>query len=161
VTKEEIIAQFPVLFPLAVQWAAGQERRIVAEGVVLTPEEVEDANAVGIRDLARVRLLPVTVIPRPDHPDLQAACDAIDFLTVTTRGLTLGHGIFIRQDCWRDRELVAHELVHTAQYERLGGIEHFLQQYLAECLTVGYENSSLEREAQSMAAGIRPRTLKD
>lgn len=160
-TKEEIIARLPLLFPLAVQWAAGQERRILAEGVSLTPTELQDAAAVGVLDVARVRLLPAAVIPRPDDPKLQAACDTINFLTMATRGLTLGHGIFIRQDCWRDRDLVAHELVHTAQYERFGGIEHFLRQYLAECLTVGYENSPLEREAQSAVAEIRRQTLKD
>ena len=154
-TKAEIIAGFPELFPLAVQWATSQERRILAEGVALTTDELEDARAVGVRDADRVRLLGVPLIPRPDHPQLQTACDAINFLTIATRGLTLGQGIFIRQDWWRDRDLVAHELVHTAQYERLGGIEAFLQQYLTECLTSGYEHSPLERDAQSTVAELR------
>lgn len=151
----QVISEFPTLFPLAVEWATAQERRILEQGVALTPEEAEDASAVGIRDPGRVRLLPVAVIPRPDHPRLQAACDAIHFLTAATRGLTLGYGIFVRKDCWRDRELVAHELVHTAQYERLGGIKSFLEQYLTQCLTVGYENSPLEREAVSTAGRLR------
>ena len=154
-TKEEVIAQFPALFPLAVEWATAQEQRILSEGVALTSDELDDGKAVGVRDVTGVRLLPVTMIPRPDHPQLRAACDAINFLTVATRGLTFAYGIFIRRDCWRDRELTAHELVHTAQYERFGGIEPFLQRYLAECLTVGYENSPLEREAESMAEGLR------
>jgi len=157
VTKEEVIAQFPELFRLAAEWATTQERRILAEGVALTPNEVEDGKAVGVRDVTRVRLLAVTAIPRPDHPQLLAACDAVNFLTFATRGLTLGYGIFVRQDCWRDRDLVAHELVHTAQYERFGGIEPFLQQYLTECLTVGYENSPLELEAENRAASRRLR----
>ena len=69
-------------------------------------------------------------------------------MSVTTEGLTLRYGIFIRADRWGRRLLVAHELVHTAQYERLGGFEAFLRPYLIECLTPpGYPNGPMEREA--------------
>ncbi len=61
------------------------------------------------------------------------------------------HGIFIRSDCLRDRALIVHELAHTAQYERLGGILPFLRKYLFECLTTGYSEAPLEQEAISMA----------
>jgi hypothetical protein len=47
-------------------------------------------------------------------------------------------------------------LVHTAQYERLGGIEPFLRRYLYECATVGYTNSTMESEAAATAARILP-----
>ncbi len=67
--------------------------------------------------------------------------------TPATCGLTLRYGIFVRSDCWGDRNLVAHELAHTAQYERLGGIEAFLRQYLFECLTIGYPEAPMEQEA--------------
>ena len=44
-----------------------------------------------------------------------------------------------------------HELVHTSQYERLGGFEAFLKQYLYECITIGYPAAPLEQEAILMA----------
>jgi hypothetical protein len=154
--REDVLAQFPTLFPLAVEWATGRERLILERGVGLTPDEVKAAQAIGLRNTDQVRLLPVTRIPRPEDPRLRAACDAINFLNTETRGLTLGYGIFIREDCGRDPDLVAHELVHTAQYERFGGIEPFLQRYLTECLTVGYENSPLEQEARKTAAQLHP-----
>jgi hypothetical protein len=50
--------------------------------------------------------------------------------------------------------LIAHELVHAAQYERLGGILPFLRQYLVECLTIGYANAPMELEAAEMAARV-------
>ena len=152
--RDEVIGQFQVLFPLALRWASEQEQLILEQGVVLTPEELNDAVAVGVHAADKVRLLPVSVIPRPSRPQLRAACDAIKFLTEATRGLTMGYGILVREDCWRDRILIAHELVHVAQYERLGGIEPFLRQYLSECLTVGYENSPLEQEAERTAAQL-------
>ena len=45
---------------------------------------------------------------------------------------------FIRADCRGDRQLFVHELAHTAQYERLGGIQGFLEKYLHECIAIGY-----------------------
>jgi hypothetical protein len=152
--KEWLISKFDVLLPLAVQWAERQENHILAAGVSLTAQEIDDAIAAGVRDHDRVRLLPVKSIPCPEDGPLHMACVAISFLTPATRGLTVGHGIFVRQDCWRNRALIAHELAHIAQYERLGGFTPFLRQYLIECLTVGYENSPLEREAVTVSAGI-------
>jgi len=47
--------------------------------------------------------------------------------------------------------LVVHELAHTWQYERLGGLRPFLKQYLYECLVApGYPFGHLEQEAKSI-----------
>jgi hypothetical protein len=73
-----------------------------------------------------------------------------------TVGLTARYGIFIREAYWGDRRLIAHELAHTAQYERLGGITPFLRAYLTECLTSGYPRSALELEAVAAAATREP-----
>ena len=75
----------------------------------------------------------------------------MNFLTTAPRGLALDYGIFVRSDCWRDRELIAHELAHTAQYQKLGGILPFLQTYIAQCATVGYSRAPLELEAAAAA----------
>lgn len=152
--RQLVIAQFEALLPLAVEWAAGCEERILREGVSLLEQEIIDAQAVGVQSPHRVRLLSVDVIPRPTEPRLKAACDAIDFLSPATRGLTLRYGVFIRSDCWGDRRLIVHELIHTAQYERLGGIEPFLRRYLFECVTIGYPQSPLEQEAINLAARL-------
>jgi hypothetical protein len=152
--QESVLSQFEMLLPLAVTWATEQEQKVVRDGVPLSEKEVDDARAVGVQSPDRVRLLQVETIPRPSQPQLKAACDAIDFLTPATRGLTLGQGIFIRSDCWRDRLLVVHELAHVAQYERLGGILPFLRKYLFECLTTGYAAAPLELEAIAVAARV-------
>jgi hypothetical protein len=152
--SESLLAQFDALLPLAAAWATEQERAILRDGVSLSAEEIADACAIGVKERDRVRLLGIETIPRPTQPQLKAACDAIDFLTPATRGLTLGYGIFIRSDCWRDRLLIVHELAHIAQYERLGGILSFLRRYLFECLTVGYSTSPLELEAIAVTARV-------
>ena len=60
-------------------------------------------------------------------------------------GMALGRGIYLLDGHSR---ILRHELVHVAQYQRLGGIEPFMRRYLTECLTVGYLNSPLEIEAR-------------
>lgn len=145
--REIIVAQFDRLLPLAARWAEALESRILREGIPLVREELADAKALGVGEPERVRLLCLASVPTPDDLTLRAAAAAVQFLTPATRGLALRYGIFVRQDCWRDRRLVAHELVHTAQYERLGGIEPFLRQYLFECLTIGYPAAPMEQEA--------------
>jgi hypothetical protein len=149
-----LLHQFERLLPLAAEWAHEQEQRILREGVPLSKQEITDAKAVGVQEPERVRLLQVDRIPTPRHPLLKVVAVAIRFLSPPPRGLTLHHGIFVRSDCWRDRSLVAHELVHTAQYERLGGILPFLRKYLFECLSIGYSNSPLEREAITTSGRI-------
>ena len=152
--RQSVVAQFDTLLPLAVKWATEQEQLILRDGVPLTETEIKDAKAVGVQQAERVRLLQVRAIPRPADAQLAAAADAMQFLTSATRGLTLNYGIFVRSDCWRDRALVVHELVHTAQYERLGGILPFLRQYLSQCLTIGYPEAPLEKEAITTATRV-------
>jgi hypothetical protein len=154
-----LFACFEKLLPLAVKWVGSMEKRILRQGVPLTELETADARVIGLREPDRIRLLPLSRAPVPNDPVLQASAAAIRFLTPATRGLALRHGILLRSDCWRDRGLIAHELVHTAQYERFGGIEPFLRQYLLECLTEGYPRAPLEQEAIAMAAAAihRPR----
>ncbi len=120
----------------------------------LSEQETADAKAVGVCEPERVRLLALARVPMPRDLTLKTAATAIQFLTPATCGLTLRYGIFIRSDCWGDRNLVAHELAHTAQYERLGGIEPFLRQYLSECLTIGYPDAPMEQEAVAAASRL-------
>ena len=148
--------QFELLIPRATRWAAEQEQRILRDGIPLSDAEASDAREVGVKHPERVRLLQVDAIPAPTDPMLKAACAAANFVPQSPRGLTIGHGVFVRSDYWGNRALLLHELVHTAQYERLGGIEPFLRRYLYECATVGYTNSAMEGEAAATAARILP-----
>lgn len=157
--RKLLLSQFEKLLPLAAKWAAGVEERILREGVPLSEQGLLDAGAVGVREPERVRLLALPCVPTPSDLTLKAAVAAIQFLTPATRGLALRYGIFVRLDCWGQRRLIAHELVHTAQYERLGGIRPFLRQYLTECLTVGYPAGPLEQEAIALAGRLDFRDL--
>ena len=150
---QSLSAEFDRILPLAAAWAAEQQEQILQKGVPLSVRELADALRAGVKDPERVRLLQVETIPAPNHPVLQAAYQRAKVPTAP-RGLTLYYGIFVRADYWRDRALIVHELVHTAQYERLGGIEPFLKKYLLECATIGYQKSPMEEEAIATSARV-------
>lgn len=133
--------------PLATAWVEEQQARILAQGTPLTPHQRFDAHLAGVKSSASVRLLRVDFVPIPTNPILRKANDLFGLVSPVTAGITFGHGIYIRDDMWGDRALVAHELVHVGQYERYGSVRAFLHDYLSECLTIGYPNGPLEQEA--------------
>lgn len=139
--------QFKSLLPVARKWVEEQEKIILREGVPLTPAQLADAKTIGVLHPEKVRLLKVPRVPMPDDPELRAAALEAKVITQDLASQSLRYGIFIREDCWGIRTLICHELVHTSQYERLGGLEPFIREYFYECLTVGYPAAPLEQEA--------------
>lgn len=142
-----LLRAMPFCLPLAVRWASQQEQKILRAGVALDDSQVTDARLMGVARPEKVRLLKVDQVPLPANRLLRWAAKRTKLISSDTAGMALRYGIFIRSDCWQMRRLIAHECVHTAQYERLGGIEEFLSLYLRECLEVGYPSGLLEQEA--------------
>jgi hypothetical protein len=133
--------------PAACAWAAATECEILRSGAPLGAQLYADAERIGVRHPEKIRLMSVNAMPLPPDRMLRKAVVSSNLISGATMGLCLRYGIYIRFDQWGRRDLVVHELVHTAQYERLGGIEPFLHQYLHECFTVGYPLGDLEQEA--------------
>jgi hypothetical protein len=90
----------------------------------------------------------------PKFPGITQVAAAMGLLFHRITGSTFRYGIYIRTDCWYKRKLIVHELVHTMQYERLGGFSPFIKHYVHECITAGYPNGPLEQEARQLAAHI-------
>ncbi len=143
-----------VLLPSLTRWIEARERQILAEGTPLDEQGTADARTVGVAHPHQVRLLRVSEVPLPAGRLIHLAARLGGGPWRNTAGLTARYGIFIRESDWGDRRLVAHELVHTAQYERLGGITPFLRVYLTQCLTSGYSAAALELEASTAAAAL-------
>ena len=142
-----LLQHFDALLPLATEWATAQEEMILESGAPLSPQGLVDANKMGVVYPERVRLLRVASVPMPMNPLLRQAAEATNLISPNTGGMAIRYGIFVRQDCWNNRSLIAHECVHTSQYERFGGIGEFLSQYLRECIEIGYPAAPLEQEA--------------
>jgi hypothetical protein len=146
---------FERLAPLACQWARRQEAYILAHGVPLTPDQMADARRVGVNDPGRVRVLVVNRIPLPDDKELAEAARLAQIITDASRGVAIGHGIIIRAESWRNRELLLHQLVHVAQCERSGDLDSFVNEYLLDRRNSrNFCVGSLENEARSLAREI-------
>lgn len=146
--------EFKRLLILASAWVEEQEKNILKDGIPLTPDQQIDAFHIGVKEIPKVRLVKVGQIPLPKQPELRAAIAEAGLIGSNTIGIAFRWGIYIRDDYWGNRNLVVHELTHTSQYERYGGIEPFLKDYLQECLLEGYPNGPLELEAKKMEEKI-------
>ncbi|MEM7147086.1 MAG: hypothetical protein AAF591_18340 [Verrucomicrobiota bacterium] len=144
----------PVVIPIAALWVWREEKRAMAEGRVLDEGQRADASLMGVQHPERIRILLVDEISGPRNVLLRKLCDALGYFGPWISGITYRYGILIRRDRYPDRLLVAHECVHTGQYERCGSLAAFLKLYLRECLVEGYPNGPLEREAVERSACV-------
>lgn len=143
------------LAPLALQWAETQEALILKYGAPLRAAQIVDAQRAGVQDIESVRVLVVDRIPLPNDVELAEATRHAQIITEASRCITVGHGIIIRADCWQNRELLLHALVHVAQCERSGGLKSFVDEYLTDRATcANFSVGSLEDEARQLAREI-------
>ena len=131
------------------RWARLREATILCAGQPLMPDQLALARAVGVAAPERVRVQPVASVPMPLPQPLRRAAELLGCLSPHIVGMTLGYGIVLRHDVCGDPALLAHELAHVAQYERLGRFRGFLRQYVRECVWPGYPRGPLEIEARA------------
>jgi hypothetical protein len=137
----------------AALWVLAHERSILRRGTPLDQRLLAAAKQAGVRRPERVRIATVDLVPpgvpRRLQPFLQR------WGVVESAGMCLRYGIYIDRRWAQEPQVIIHELVHTAQYERLG-LARFIGRYLHECFTLGYARSPLEQQARELTARIDP-----
>jgi hypothetical protein len=173
----DVARQVRQLLPATLALMQAMEQAADARGRVLTPGETRIARRLGVMQPGRVRVLVTPILPswiapdpmphgmlRQDAISLASAANAADpgiagnididrDKTVPERrygvaGITAGHGILLGIRNAGNPRVLAHELAHVAQYERLG-LHAFALRYLTELLSVGYAHAPLELEADA------------
>lgn len=133
---------------LALVWALAMRRRYrCAEG--LNGEAVERLGG-----WFEVELLGSVRVARPERVRLIGAGVARVFgtrgLLLKPAGICLGRVVVIEAGTPRELDVLFHELVHTVQWDVLGG-RRFLSRYVREVLGRGYaDESGLEGMARAM-----------
>jgi hypothetical protein len=140
--------------PAAWLWVWRHQRKILRHGRALNDGERAIAKQLGIECCEKVRIWSVERVPSPGGVLLQGLSRLAGTNTHGAKGMALDHGIYLEAAQAERRSLLAHELAHVAQYERLGGKWAFLRRYLNECLRDGYWSAPMEIEARQCAAEI-------
>ncbi len=138
--------------PPGVWWIRRHEAVILREGRVLSEEEFGWARQVGVDEPETVRVLPVPRVPTPGAPILKLMAGLSRVPVDSPTGMAVNRGIFLEASHATNPSLLVHELVHVAQFEKMGGIAAFLREYLTQCLRDGYWDSAMEEEARAAAA---------
>ncbi|MAE62543.1 MAG: hypothetical protein CMJ49_14445 [Planctomycetaceae bacterium] len=146
-------AQRAMLVAEGTRYAEAHERTILAAGGPLSAGELADARRVGVQHPERVRVLVTDVIPYPEDAELRSVMKRYGLPPEMLRGKTLGYGIYLATPAAKSWRLLRHELVHVAQYERLGGVGPFVREYFRQLFDSGYGKAALEIEARQTVAG--------
>ncbi|MBC7797459.1 MAG: hypothetical protein H7Z37_11350 [Pyrinomonadaceae bacterium] len=142
---------FEKIVQLMIFWSEQWQAHILEHGTPLDERQTVYAQHVGVTAPEKVRVLKVPNVPMPHYEILQKAFIENNVFSLDANGLTLEYGIFIKQGVFPVEYWLTHELVHVAQCERIGGLSPSMRQYLKECLTDGYGESVLEKEAHETA----------
>lgn len=143
-TKQERIA------PLALQWLNDIEAELLPNGRGLSESEMSMAQTAGVKHPDRVRILVQSRFPLPDEEPLRTEAMKFGFGNNAEGARTMGYVIMLKEKYAREHWILAHELVHVAQQERMGR-DAFIRRLIAELELMGYRRAPLELEANKLA----------
>ena len=139
------------VFP-GVWWIRRQESLILRDGRALSEWETNWALQVGVSCPEEVRVLPVPRVPVPGANFLKLLAGMSRIAVDSPTGMAVNRGIYLEASHATNPSLLVHELVHVAQFEKLGSIGAFLKEYLTQCIEDGYWDCEMEEEARAAAA---------
>ncbi len=147
------IATF-ITLPFAWWWLRKNEKIALRLGRELNEEELRWAEQLEIIHPHKIRVLNVTRMPSPVPEWVERFMQRRGFPVGNAVGMCMHYGIYVVEKYSHSKTLLAHEMVHTHQFERLGGGWHFLREYLYQTLLLGYINAPLENEADAKAQQV-------
>lgn len=143
-----------IILPFAWWWLRRNEKIALRLGRQLNQEELQWADLLEIQHPQKIRVLNVTRMPSPVPVFIENFMRKRGFPVGNAAGMCMRYGIYVVEKYSHSKTLLAHELVHTHQFERLGGVWLFLRQYLYQTLLLGYINAPLEHEADAKAEQV-------
>jgi len=130
-------AKIDALIPVALEWYDNVEKMLYAKGRVLSEAEKRQAIQLGVKNPDKIRVVILEKFPEPNN---QTENNHIE------GARAMGNIILIKPRHKDNSVILCHELVHTAQIDRLG-LKQFLKRYALEREILGYSRSLLENEA--------------
>lgn len=139
-----------LITPLALQWISETERYLLSKGRALSETETSMARAVGIKHPDRVRVVILVDFPSPANETLRIQAEKYGLGNEAEGGRTMGYAIMLKEKYAQERWIIAHELVHVAQQEKMGR-DKFVRRFIVEYELMGHRRAPLELEANKIA----------
>ena len=146
----EVRAKQDRLTPLALQWLNETESELLGKGKALSEENITMAETVGVQHPDRVRVVILEQFPMPANDVLRIEASKYGLGSEAEGGRTMGYVIMLKKKYANERWILAHELTHVAQQERMGR-DVFIRRFIAEHEMMGYRRAPLELEANKLA----------
>lgn len=141
-----ITAKINQYYPVVLSWYQQSEQKLLTQGRPLSKDEQALASHLGVKHPERVRVLVLKQFPLPEDAQLRQEAKRYGLGTDWEGGRTMGYAILLKPQVAEDQNILAHELIHVRQIERMGTAE-FIKRYLLELEVLGYARSPLELEA--------------
>ena len=138
------------LAPSLARWTEEREKSILKRGHPVNAELTAFATEIGIEAPEAIRIEITDRVPLPLPGPLVSLAQKLGIPLFHPSGMALGRTISALSD---DSDLIRHEIIHLLQYQRLGGHGPFMWLYIFECLSFGYFDSPLEKEAREESIG--------
>lgn len=140
-------------------WVVRHQKRISETGYPLNEKWKGYASELGVLEVEKVRVKVVKKIPIPFYRLISWLGGTVNIQLIDIGGMTLGHSIYVVREVALNPRIMAHELVHVAQYEKIG-LSKFLETYVVDCITEGYQNCNMEIEAERLSKLVETRHEK-
>ena len=157
----KILNEVDSILPARLQKQRELEAYILENGRSLTETEITLARAVGVKNANRIRILEAPHIPRRNTAQRLMKGETIrrpTFRISVIGGLEAGYGLVIDEAYLDEEWLLAHELAHVHQFEKLGQ-EAMPRQVLIEHAVLAGKLIPIESEAIALseaATGVKP-----
>ena len=115
-----------IALPFAWWWLRRNEKIALRLGRALNEEELRWAELLEIQHPQKIRVLNVTRMPSPVPQSIENFMQRRGFPVGNAAGMCMRYGIYVVEKYAHRKTLLAHEMVHTHQFERLGGVWLFL-----------------------------------
>jgi hypothetical protein len=150
----DINAKIEYFFPRVLAWYESVEAELLPHGRALSGPELEVARRLGVLNPEKVRVVLLDAFPMPSDPELLVEAERYGLGSRFEGGRTNGYVIMLKPWLAENKTVLAHELVHGSQHDRMGR-KAFLRRYLIEMEILGYARSPLELEAYANQSRVQ------
>ena len=151
----ELLAKIDHLLPRALNWLETVEKDYHRQGRSLSLQEIAVAHRIGVARPEEVRVVVLETFSMPTDSELRAEAQRFGYVGQREGGRTVGYVVMLKPQVAQNATVLAHELVHISQVDRLGR-KGLLRRYFIEMAVVGYARSPLELEAHEKQGASDP-----